>query len=49
MEAGCTLVHREVDTEEDYFTAEDLIVIKDVSGTEYGTRLRDYSQRGCAR
>jgi len=37
VEAGCTLVHREVDTEEDRFTAEDLITIKDVSDVECGT------------
>lgn len=36
VEAGCSLIHREVDTKEDGFPTEDLIGIKDVSDVEYG-------------
>ena len=45
IEARCTLVHGEVDTEEDRFTAEDLIVIKGVSNVGCGTWLEDHLQR----
>ena len=45
VESGCALVHREVNTEEDCFTAEDLIIIKDMSGVGYGTQSESYVQR----
>jgi len=49
VETGCTLVYREIDTEEDCFTAEDPIAIEYVSNMGYGIWLEDRLQRGYGR